>query len=494
MTAGESSHREEASAFPFNEEDYGDGDAAGPIDDDDDDVEERCRRVLDYYEDECRKPAYETARWLVEQLSPKEQETAARCSYSYWYLSTQQRQRQGGQRKRRPSESDRFATALREAVHHMDCADDVEEILRLFRATIDFHSGHQTCLYRTCVARDAAATDLGRERRDRIHDEMTRFQTNVVRGHDKEGRAVFFALPRKKAGTPEGEQAFVDSLVYTIERTLACSEFRSVGRQDQLIVVLDTKSGTCPPIKTLQAAIGILQKHYPGRLKGCVILNAPYVLRTGWKMLRPFVHPVTYQKYIFGPSQNNPGINAAMIRELFDESQAAPVLMPGRGRLTAAVDAERFLYEVPFHRLYDEEHSAGSSIKEEEGKPRTDGHRLRKQQQIISPSTESSSTFSLSSMDSSSSSVGLYFDAESSPSEQHSAGKKKKKRRSLKERFGFTQKRRYVKVKPGSEPAPPPPPKSTMRNVSVTVRTLAIGKLSVMSSDEVNGDAHRNHW
>ena len=472
--------RSRASAFPFDDEDCGNGSSSSSADcsNNDDGVIERCRQVVEYYEDECQKPAYETARWLVEQLSPEEQETAARCSYSYWYLSTQQKQ----PGRQAPSASARFATALREAVRHMDCADETAEILRLFRATIGFHASHETCLYRTCVSKTTAngQSVLGRERYDRIHDEMTNFQINIVRGHDRDDRAVFFAFPRRKAGTADGEQAFVDSLVYTIERTLACSEFRSVGRQDQLIVVLDTKAGSCPPVKTLQSAIGILQKHYPGRLKGCVILNAPYVLRTAWKMLKPFVHPVTYQKYIFGPSQNNPKNQAALIAELFDESQAMPVLMPGRGKLTAPVDVDRFLNEVPFHLLYDEYSPGGGTI--------SNPVDVRKEE-LISPSTvESNSTLSLSSTDSSS--VGRYHDAESVPTTQKKTKKKKRfgfKRRKSEKKRTFTGAAESVSV-----PLPPPPRSSS--HVSVSVRTLAIGKLSVTASDEVDGLSHRIHW
>ena len=195
---------------------------------------------------------------------------------------------------------------------------------------------------------------LSRQRKARIHDEMTNYQTNVVRGHDKEDRAIFFAFPRKQPGNAdeESEQAFVDSVVYSLERTLAASELQSMGRQDELFVVLDTKGASCPPIKTLQAAVGVLQKYYPCRLKHCVVLNAPFVLSGIWKMLKPFLDPTTASKFMFPSSKASK--KPSIISELIEESQAMPVLMPGRGKLDPHVDTHRFLYEVPFHNLYDD--------------------------------------------------------------------------------------------------------------------------------------------
>ena len=325
-------------------------------------VVERCQQILCHYEAESSNPEYETARWVVEQLSQDEQEVAARCSYAYWYVATLPEQQR--RRIHRSVESARFSTAMREAFRHTACADDPQEILRLLRETLQFHISNKTHMYRACMTTDDSVNSstteslddvfLSRQRKARIHDEMTNYQTNVVRGHDKEDRAIFFAFPRKQSGNAdeESEQAFVDSVVYSLERTLAASEFQSMGRQDELFVVVDTKGASCPPIKTLQAAVGVLQKYYPCRLKHCVVLNAPFVLSGIWKMLKPFLDPTTASKFMFPSSKASK--KPSIISELIEESQAMPVLMPGRGKLDPHVDTHRFLYEVPFHNLYDD--------------------------------------------------------------------------------------------------------------------------------------------
>ncbi len=411
-------------------------------------VIKRCHQILSYYEDEANKPENEIGRWLTEQLSEEEQEVAAKCSYAYWFLSTQQDSPM--------AQSVRFATAQREAYRHRNCADSREEVLKLLKATIEFHTTNKSWLYRTCMTTNDGVSNateslddvfLSQKRKDRIYDEMANYQTNVVRGHDKEGRSIFFAYPRKLAGKPdsESEQAFVDSVIYTLERTLAITEFRTIGRQDELFCVLDTKGGSCPPFKTLQAAVGVLQQFYPNRLKHCVVLNAPYILGGIWKMLKPFLDPTTASKFVFPSSRSKGKGKPSPIDELVDESQAMDVLMPGRGRLPSDVDVDHFLYRVPYHSLYD---SCEVSTQDDVVVERPEVLKLR------SPTGESNSTASLSMTDS------LSIDSRNSRS--------KSRRRSSFLR-GIVVKAKRQNGKPKD------------KVVTVSVRSLATGALAVES-------------
>ena len=325
----------------------------------------RCQQIIDYYRAESQKPQHEQARWLVQQLTDEEQEIAAQCSYAYWFLS-----RYGSQPEDQQDESTRFATAMREANRHNNTAETPREILKILKATLEFHKSHKTRLFRTCMAEDDETTEetiddmlLSRQRRDRIHDEMFNYQTNVIRGYDRDERAIFFAFPRKKAGTPQMEEAFVDSMLYTMERAVACSEYLSVGRQDQIFCIIDIKGGSCPPFKNLQAAVGVMQKYYPGRLRRSIVLNAPYIATAMWKMLKPFLDPVTASKFVF-PRGGGASKDSSLISEMIDESQAMPVLLPGRGKLSPNVDVNRSLYEVPFHELYDYNNHDSSPTKQ----------------------------------------------------------------------------------------------------------------------------------
>jgi len=426
----------------------------------------RCRDILDYYAEDSSNPDHEKARWVVDQLTRDEQEVAAQCSYAYWFLSKSAQQHPSIPNTK-ITDSARFAAALREAIRHMGCAEDINEILRLFRATLEFHVRHKTRLYRTCmntpamtkttIASEADSGDrlLIQQRRERIVDEMKNYQTNVIRGHDKEDRAIFFAFPRSSAGA--SEEAFVDAITYSLERALASSEFQSIGRQDEIFCILDTMGGSCPPVKTLKAALGVLQHFYPGRLKNCAILHPHYLLNGIFKVMKPFLHPVTASKFMLVSAKQlkSNRDNDCPISKLIDESQAMPVLMPGRGNLTSEVDVDRFLYRVPFYRLYD--------AKEPEPKvdrpiPATilERRSLAGDCSVLTLRTESSS-----SIDSEPSNTST---PEQQPRRTTDEG-----RRSVTGRFGKRASRLRQRM-------------SSRRSVAVSVRSLATGELAILHS------------
>jgi hypothetical protein len=381
----------------------------------DDFVVTRCREILDYYEVESQRnyddqellirPSNNERRWMVEQLTRDEQEVAAECSFAYWFLSTQQYHQQQQRQSQHQSpnnnttmfvppitESIRRAAAMQEAGRHLAGADSKEEALKLLQSTIKFHMTNKTTLYRTCMSMTTTETSeektndkdntillLSQQRRQNIHDEMNHYQTNVVRGHDKENRAILFAFPRRSnssnlnTAVGEEEERFLDSVMYILERSNACSEFISIGKQDEIIGILDTKHSSCLSIKTIKNTLTILQKHYPGRLKHFIILNPPYIIRGIYRMIKPFMDPITASKFIIlnnnnttsdntsitkrnkerGEATSSSTIEATIISNIIDDSQAMPALLPGKGKLTSDVNIDRFLYHVPFHQLYD---------------------------------------------------------------------------------------------------------------------------------------------
>lgn len=51
-----------------------------------------------------------------------------------------------------------------------------------------------------------------------------------------------------------------------------------------------------PPMKTSMATLKILQHHYPERLHLCICWHPPSVFNAFWKLLSPFIDPVTAKK------------------------------------------------------------------------------------------------------------------------------------------------------------------------------------------------------
>jgi hypothetical protein len=57
--------------------------------------------------------------------------------------------------------------------------------------------------------------------------------------------------------------------------------------------------------------LNILQNHYPERLAASLILNVPLVIQVFFKMISPFIDPVTRDKMKFNPKPIEDGLFAA---------------------------------------------------------------------------------------------------------------------------------------------------------------------------------------
>lgn len=54
-----------------------------------------------------------------------------------------------------------------------------------------------------------------------------------------------------------------------------------------------------PPLGVMKSTIQVLNDHYPSRLFRCFILDAPWVFSILWKMISPFIDPISYAKFNF---------------------------------------------------------------------------------------------------------------------------------------------------------------------------------------------------
>jgi hypothetical protein len=353
-------------------------------------ADRRFQEILQFYAEDAQRPYQQQACDVVKQLSPQEQEDAALCSYSYWHLSCKVRRHRDKSRSSSKKKADiltnnqndntklpeewRFGAAVREAIRHLEGVPSVEKAVELLKSTLQFHRTNQTWQYRCCIRMidglafddmmmtmmkstdddppsNTIVTSTGdqmEKRKSRICHEMANLQTFVTRGHDRDLRSVIFAYPRKAAGE---EEHFIDSILYTVERAVACTEFQSRGRQDKIVAVMDSQGSTAPPMKACKVAVNILQQYYPGRLKNLIILNPPYMLLGIYKMIKPFMDPDTAAKFIVVKGTRQTEIEIA---KLIDPSQAMPIMIP-TGQLESTVDVSEFLYHCPFFCLYDDD-------------------------------------------------------------------------------------------------------------------------------------------
>lgn len=117
-----------------------------------------------------------------------------------------------------------------------------------------------------------------------------------VRGFDKEGRSLIYMKPANE--NTKDHNGNIKHLVYTMERAVACMDAKGEGNT-KLSLVIDYggyTSSHAPTMKTSTETLNILQNHYPERLQCAYCIRAPFVFYAFFKMVSPFIDPVTKKK------------------------------------------------------------------------------------------------------------------------------------------------------------------------------------------------------
>jgi hypothetical protein len=118
-----------------------------------------------------------------------------------------------------------------------------------------------------------------------------------VRGYDKEGRALLYMRPAKE-NTNNALHNMIH-LTFNLEKAIACS---AKNGRSKICIVIDYEGFAlrhAPPLSTSRYTLDILQKHYPERMHKAYICNPPFVFRTFWALIRPFIDPITKEKIVF---------------------------------------------------------------------------------------------------------------------------------------------------------------------------------------------------
>lgn len=115
-----------------------------------------------------------------------------------------------------------------------------------------------------------------------------------VRGYDKEGHVLIYMKPRFE--NTNDHNGNIKHLVYTMERAVKCMESNG---QEKLSLVIDYDGFSLmnsPPMKTSRETLSVLQDHYPERLHRAYCIRPPYVFYGFFKVISPFIDPVTKEK------------------------------------------------------------------------------------------------------------------------------------------------------------------------------------------------------
>ncbi|CAM9127627.1 unnamed protein product, partial [Ectocarpus fasciculatus] len=138
--------------------------------------------------------------------------------------------------------------------------------------------------------------DMKEKWMDQVASENASGKT-YVRGRDKQGRPLLYMRPRHE-NTFEHD-GNIKHLVYNLERSVAC--MTDSAEDDKICLLLDFDGYSmrnAPPMKTSRETLDILQNHYPERLHRAYCLRPPWIFSATFKMISPFIDPVTAQKIV----------------------------------------------------------------------------------------------------------------------------------------------------------------------------------------------------
>ncbi|KHN95634.1 CRAL/TRIO domain-containing protein [Metarhizium album ARSEF 1941] len=120
----------------------------------------------------------------------------------------------------------------------------------------------------------------------------------VILGFDRHARPCQYLNPGRQNTDPSPRQ--IHHLFYMVERV---TDMMPPG-VEKLNLMINFKpsakrQNTSVPVSTAREVLHILQSHYPERLGKALIINVPWYVRGFFKIIQPFMHPVTREKLKF---------------------------------------------------------------------------------------------------------------------------------------------------------------------------------------------------
>lgn len=119
-----------------------------------------------------------------------------------------------------------------------------------------------------------------------------------VDGNDAQGRSVVLFRKRKDKFPLHLEQTYLRYMMFVLETAIKNMK----QGQEQWVWVLDLAvyaPSNAPHMNVTLSVIQMLANHYPERLHKAYICNAPSIFSLAYKVISPFVDPVTKSKVEF---------------------------------------------------------------------------------------------------------------------------------------------------------------------------------------------------
>ena len=199
-------------------------------------------------------------RRLVEALPDDLVDYAANTSYAYWYLASQP--------DSCPSEETKIRTAMREARRHfVYMGNDYDKAYNNLCFSCQYRKDNDIDLLRVCFNKASTLIALDERKEKRIEEMSTLVESDlkkqivIMRGHDKASHAMMIKFARLDTGTTE--EPYILSQIYMADRSIATTEFLSMGKEERSCAVYDYngfESKNAPPFQAQVSAATRLQK------------------------------------------------------------------------------------------------------------------------------------------------------------------------------------------------------------------------------------------
>jgi hypothetical protein len=135
----------------------------------------------------------------------------------------------------------------------------------------------------------------------------------VILGWDNEGRPCQYLRPSKQ--NTERTPRQIQHLVFMLETSIA---LMPPGQETLALLInfAETKSGQGATLAQGKQTMYILQNHYPERLGRALVTNVPFMIWGFFKLITPFIDPLTREKIKF----NEDSVNHVPREQLLKES------------------------------------------------------------------------------------------------------------------------------------------------------------------------------
>ena len=289
---------------------------------------------------------------ILNNLTNEEKENTARAS-SYKYLAKSVDPSQSPTEELR----DEYAKAMIErylAVEQKlhkthspeDWAANAESKLK---KTLEFRTENNVDDIRLCFT-DTSNTDSHLHLRDGL---LKRYANtaSIVRGYSNDGHALFQNFPRTE--TSWDEEFFIKGNIYMLERALACTERKTGGRKDKVIVMYDYNGyalKNSPPTSLVGKLLFTLRDHFPERLEQVFVVDAPFIFRAFWAVIKHFIDPITKEIVCFVSGEE---AKKQVFGSIIDRNEASSWMYDG-AEIDGEVDIDDFFKANPFDYAYGE--------------------------------------------------------------------------------------------------------------------------------------------